>query len=75
MLRRRGSALLGLGMGLAALTAAGAIAAPDPAPRTEPTRTEAPVVAPADEGCQVVDANGVPLVDTQYLQRTGHAPC
>ncbi|MGH2722636.1 MAG: hypothetical protein ACRDJO_13700 [Actinomycetota bacterium] len=74
MLRGRRSALAGLGMGLAALTTAAAVAAPDPAPRPEPARHEAPV-APADPGCQVVDANGVPLVDSQYLQRTGHPPC
>jgi hypothetical protein len=83
MLRGRRSALAGLGMGLAALTTAAAVAAPDPAPRPEPAH-EAPVVAPAgqevppapaDPGCQVVDANGVPLFDSQYVQRTGHPPC
>ncbi|MGH2732321.1 MAG: hypothetical protein ACRDJG_05205 [Actinomycetota bacterium] len=25
--------------------------------------------------CQVVDAHGVPLYDSQFEQRTGHKPC
>ena len=75
--RRKRSALAGLTVGLAALTAV-AVAAPDANPPTDPVpaRHVAPApVQPAQTACQSVDANGVPLVDSQYLQRTGHAPC
>jgi hypothetical protein len=44
-------------------------AAPAPAPAPP-----APETVP-DPGCQTVDANGVPLFDSQYQQRTGHPPC
>lgn len=28
-----------------------------------------------DGSCELVDANGVPLYDSQYEQRTGSSPC
>ena len=76
-----------VGIGLAGLTTVVAFVAPHGASKAdrEPDRTPSrhvPQVAPpsqegslADTGCLAVDANGAPLVDSQYEQRTGHPPC
>ena len=41
----------------------------------KPAPRQAMTVTAPDTGCIRVDANGAPLVDSQYEQRTGHAPC
>ena len=84
--RRRRSLAIRLGIGLAALTTAAAIVVPleaskpaevhsRPVSHVQPAPAPRQVGTPADSGCMTVDANGVPLFDSQYEQRTGHPPC
>lgn len=84
--RRSRSIVTRVGIGLAGLTTAAAIAVPlgtskpeevhsRPASHVQPAPQQATVNTPTDTGCITVDANGAPLVDSQYEQRTGHAPC
>jgi len=53
-------------------------------PAPPPTVAPAPAQGPTQAGvhqviidghCQLVDAQGVPLYDSLYWQRTGHDPC
>jgi hypothetical protein len=85
--RRSRSLVTRVGIGVAGLTAAAAIVIPlqaskppqpenvrsRPASHVEPAPQ--PATTSADPGCVTVDANGVPLYDSQYEQRTGHPPC
>lgn len=76
--------IVGLGLGT---QAAGLFASPassantqtesapvaDPAPeQTAPSQVHERVI---DGECELVDANGVPLYDSQFEQRTGSSPC
>jgi hypothetical protein len=84
---RTRSVVTRVGIGLAGLTTVVAFVAPhgtskaDRAPDRTPSRQahrvapESQEGTPADTGCLAVDANGAPLVDSQYEQRTGHPPC
>ena len=84
--RRSRSRLTRVGIGLAGLTAVVAIPFGTSKPeevhsrpvshvQPAPQQQQATVDTPPDTGCITVDANGVPLFDSQYEQRTGHAPC
>jgi hypothetical protein len=84
--RRSRSLLTRIGIGLAGLTTAAAIAVPlhtskpeevhsRPVSHVNPAPQDAVTPADSGSGCVTVDANGVPLYDSQYGQRTGHPPC
>lgn len=70
-----------LGIGLAAEAvhppAWAANASGDSTPPTSSTATDGAEVQEQiiDGECELVDANGVPLYDSQFEQRTGSSPC
>jgi hypothetical protein len=43
--------------------------------RTQSAQRGPEIATPPANGCITTDATGAPLYDSQYEQRTGHAPC
>lgn len=44
-------------------------------PGTQSAQRGTEIATPPENGCITTDATGAPLYDSQYEQRTGHAPC